>query len=226
MSYAYLLINFLTVLFPVLLSFDKRVQFYKSWKYLLPAIAITGLAFLGWDILFTIKGVWSFNQKYVCGLSIYGLPIEEVLFFITVPFSCVFIYACLNYYFPKNSIQSVSKLFSNLLIVCSLIAVVIYHNRLYTLVTFSLLLTIIVLFQYIFKAEWLANFYRAFIISLIPFYIVNGALTSVPIVLYNDHQNMGIRLGTIPLEDHFYMMALLMMNIGLFEYFRRDKTTT
>jgi lycopene cyclase domain-containing protein len=62
-------------------------------------MAITGLIFLGWDVLFTVKGVWSFNEKYITGFTLFRLPIEEVFFFLTVPFACLFIYYCLKYYF-------------------------------------------------------------------------------------------------------------------------------
>lgn len=220
MKFTYLLINFLTVLFPLLLSFDKRVRFYKSWKLIFPAIGITGILFLFWDILFTIKGVWSFNSQYITGITFFHLPIEEILFFVSVPFACVFIYACLNYYVRWNLNKRSIKLISGLICLSAIIILIFNYSKLYTQVTFSLVLGLVILFHYIFKAGWLGRFYRAYLVALIPFYVINGLLTSIPVVLYNNQQNMSVRLGTIPVEDHFYLMALLLMNIGLFEYFR------
>ena len=220
MKYAYLLINFLTIIFPVLLSFDKRVAFHKTWKFIWPGMAITGLVFLFWDVLFTIKGVWSFNSEYISGIRFFELPLEEILFFLTVPFSCIFIYACLNYYIKWSIPENISKWISALLIFLSLLMVGFYPDRIYTVVTFSLLLVLLILLQYVFKSAWLKRFYMAYIVSLLPFYIVNGVLTAIPIVLYNNAENMSKRVGTIPVEDHFYSMALLVMNVGFFEYFK------
>jgi lycopene cyclase domain-containing protein len=219
-KYAYLLINFLTILFPVLLSFDKRVAFYKTWKFIWPGMAITGLVFLFWDVLFTIKGVWSFNPDYITGIKFLQLPLEEILFFLTVPFSCIFIYACLNYYVSWSIPGVISKWISNLMIALSVYLLIAYTDRLYTLVTFGLLLVLIAALQYGFKSPWLKRFYMAYVVSLLPFYIVNGILTSIPIVLYNNAENLGLRVGTIPFEDHFYSMALLVMNVGFYEYFK------
>lgn len=220
MKYAYLLINFLTVIFPVLLSFDKRVAFYKSWKFIWPGMAITGLVFLFWDVLFTIKGVWSFNPEYITGIKFFELPLEEILFFLTVPFSCIFIYACLNYYVTWSLPQAVSEWISNFIILLSVVILIVYPDKLYTVVTFGLLLPLILVLQYAFKAPWLNRFYMAYVVSLLPFYIVNGVLTAVPIVLYNNAENISKRVGTIPVEDHFYSLALLVMNVGFFEYFK------
>jgi lycopene cyclase domain-containing protein len=222
-KYAYLLINFLTIIFPVLLSFDKRVAFYKSWKYIWPGMALTGLVFLFWDVLFTVKGVWSFNPHYIIGLKLFDLPLEEILFFLTVPFSCIFIYACLNYYVKWSLPQTISKTISLLIIILSVAMLTAYYNRLYTAVNFGFLMLVLILLQYVFKAAWLNRFYMAYIVSLLPFYIVNGILTSVPIVMYNNAENIGKRVGTIPIEDHFYSMALLLMNVGFFEYFKSKK---
>lgn len=220
MKTAYLLINFLTVLFPVLLSFDKRVRFYKSWKYIFPGLLITGLVFLFWDYVFTIYNVWSFNPEYVIGAYLLNLPLEEIMFFITVPFACIFIYECLNRYIRPDLFRRASPFISKLLIVFSAAMIVAYHDRVYTLITFSLLPVVVIVAEYVIKSPFLSRFYMAYLVSLIPFYIVNGILTSIPIVLYNDAENCGFRVGTIPFEDHFYSLSLLLMNVLFFEYFK------
>jgi lycopene cyclase domain-containing protein len=222
-KYTYLIINILTVFFPVVLSFDKRVAFAKSWKYIWPGMAITGLLFLFWDVLFTVQGVWSFNDKYIVGLKLFGLPLEEILFFLTVPFACIFIYACLNYYVKWQLNTYVSRSISGLLVLASAFILPENFGKLYTAVTFTLLAVILLSLLFVFKADWLGRFYMAYLVSLIPFYIVNGSLTSIPVVLYDNHQNLGFRIGTIPFEDHFYSMALLLMNVGFFEYFKNRK---
>jgi lycopene cyclase domain-containing protein len=222
-KYTYLLINVLTVFFPVVLSFDKRVQFYKSWKFIWPGMGITGLFFLFWDVLFTIKGVWSFNPHYIIGLTFFRLPLEEVLFFLTVPFACIFIHACLRYYIKWQMDNRLTRIISNLMIMLCILALIFYYNHLYTAVTFGVLLALTLLLQYVFKVSWLNRYYMTYVVALIPFYIVNGILTSVPVVIYNNGQNLGKRIGTIPVEDHFYLMALLLMNIGFFEYFKTKR---
>jgi lycopene cyclase domain-containing protein len=219
-KFTYLLINFFTLLFPLALSFDKKVHFYKSWKFIWLGLLITGLLFLFWDVIFTVDGVWSFNSEYVTGITILQLPVEEIFFFLTVPLACIFIYACLNYYIKWEMEMRLTRIISNLIIIFSILILIFYHHRLYTRVTFTLLAFLVILFQFIYKVRWLNRFYIAFLVVLIPFYIINGILTYLPVVMYNNAQNLGIRLGTIPVEDHFYCMALLLMNIGLFEYFR------
>lgn len=221
MKYTYLLINIATVFFPLVLSFDKRVAFSKSWKLIWPGMGITGLLFLVWDILFTQKGVWSFNPNYVLGLNILGLPVEEILFFLSVPFACIFIYACVAHYIKWQLSDMVVDVLSNAIIVYAILNVVFNYQKLYTLVTFSLLAVVLIVVQYVIRRRWLHRFYVTYVISLIPFYIINGILTSIPIVMYNNAQNLGKRVGTIPVEDHFYLMALLLMNIAFYEYYRQ-----
>ncbi len=185
---------------------------------------ITGIVFLGWDVLFTLKGVWSFNPNYITGITFFHLPLEEILFFLTVPFACIFIYACIRQYVMWQLSQVAVRAITLFLILLSIILLAVFYNRLYTLVTFGLLLLLLPWLQFVRKAQWLGRFYLAFLVSLLPFYLINGLLTGIPVVLYNNAQNMAIRVGTIPYEDHFYSMCLLLMNVGFYEYFRRRKT--
>lgn len=223
MKFTYLLINFLTIFFPIILSFDKRVQFFKSWKFIFPGLFITGLLFLLWDYIFTIYGVWSFNPDYVIGVYMLNLPLEEILFFVTVPFACIFIYECLNYYLKKDILKRYSSYINSALFGFSVLMLLLYYDRVYTLITFGLLAVVLIFAEFIIKSSILSRFYLAYLVSLIPFYIVNGILTSIPIVMYNDAENMAFRVGTIPLEDHFYSMSMLLINILLFEYFRNKQ---
>jgi lycopene cyclase domain-containing protein len=217
----YLYLDLLVIFFPLILSFDKKVAYFKKWKYLFPTILLVGSFFVLWDMKFTELGIWSFNPKYLLGLYFGNLPIEEVLFFAVVPFSCVFVYEVLIAYFPKDILKPYA-LKINLAFLLFFIAFGLYfNNKIYTLFQCSLLAIFLVLQQRFIKAEYLGRFYLTFFISLVPFMIMNGYLTSLPIVIYNDIFNSEIRIGSIPIEDSFYCLLLLIMNISVYEYLKK-----
>jgi lycopene cyclase domain-containing protein len=94
---------------------------------------------------------------------------------------------------------------------------VIFHERLYTTVTMMFFFLSFLVVIYSKMTDKLGYFYFAYIIHIIPFLIVNGILTAMPIVIYNNLENLGVRIYTIPIEDTAYSMLLLLMNILIFE---------
>ena len=187
---------------------------------------IPAALYITWDIYFTSKGVWSFNENYIIGIKFSNLPIEEVLFFFIVPYCCVFIYACIRSYFPDLKNKKIADGVLKILAVVLLIAGIIYFDKYYTGWTFiitGIFILIIYLFRNYFKTFDTVSFLVSYAICLIPFLIVNGFLTAIPVVLYNDAENLGIRVYTIPLEDIFYGMLLVLMNIVLFEKLKAIK---
>lgn len=220
----YLLLNVFTLAGPLARSFEPRVHFSSRWPALAPAIATTGALFVTWDVLFTQLGVWGFNDLYLVGVSALGLPIEEWLFFVTVPYACVFIYDCLNYFWPLFGKRTWARYVS---LACGAVAgtlALVFHDRLYTAVA-CILTAGCMAVAYRRNPPYLGAFFRAFAVALIPFFLVNGvltgALTSSPIVWYDDARNMGVRIGTIPLEDAFYLLSLLWLVIAQYEWHLR-----
>lgn len=220
MEYTYLLINIFTILVTFVASFDKRLSYYKNWKYLFPAIFITGSIFIIWDVWFTGMGVWSFNPNYLTGITIINLPLEEWLFFITVPYSCVFIYESMNYFFKNTSNSEASKYIAFIFGIFLLTIAIINYQLIYTFITFLSTGLVLILLSIVVSSQWLDKFFRAYVVHLIPFFIVNGMLTAFPVVEYNNFENLSIRLFTIPIEDSIYSMLLLIGNIFFFDLFR------
>lgn len=224
-KYLYLAINFLSVIVPLLASFYPKAPFYQKWRFLFPAILLPGLLFLVWDEFFTSIGVWGFNDRYVTGLAVGHIPLEEILFFICIPYACVFTFFALQQLVPKDYLKPYHRSISLILIVALLIIGVIYIQRAYTATTFLLLAAFIAFEEYYRKAVYISRFYLTYMIILIPFFIVNGILTGSfieqEVVWYNNEHNLGVRLGTIPIEDTFYGMLLLMMNVSLFTHLEK-----
>lgn len=222
-QYTYLILNLACIFFPFILSFDKKIAYYKLWKPLFIGILISAAFFIIWDILFTKLGVWSFNPTYIIGIYIFNLPIEEILFFITVPYACIFIYEVVNGY-TKRDVIGCGKPYSVVISVICLVLIILFHDKTYTLVNASICLIMLLYAAFIYKSQNLGRFFLAYFISLIPFLICNGLLTALPVVIYNNNENMNLRLFTIPLEDTLYGLSLMLIPILIMDYFKKPKS--
>ena len=81
-------INFCTSYF----SFHPKVKFYIYYKSIFRATLSVSSVYILWDIIFTKLGIWGFNNQYLNGIYILNLPIEEILFFLCIPFCCLYTY--------------------------------------------------------------------------------------------------------------------------------------
>lgn len=234
LQFTYFLILAGSLAGPLLLSFDRKVAYYRKWKYLFPAMLLPALFFLVWDELKTRAGVWSFSPQHITGFRIGVLPLEEVLFFFVVPYCCVFIYECIVCYFPGvkgkrwgwPTLVAITVLFA--------IATALTYGKAYTFYT-ALFNTLFLLALLLFRKRFTGFDPAAFLVSygviVIPFLLVNGLLTGIPVVLYNDAENLGFRIFSflpwpmqnIPVEDTFYGMLLILMNVVGFEWLRNRK---
>jgi len=223
MKYTYLLIDLLSVLVPFLFSFHPKFKFYRQWNALFPAMFISAALFIPFDIYFTYLRVWGFNPSYVSGYYISNLPVEELFFFFCIPYSCLFTYHCLGDLFNKDIPLKAVNIFTGILIGFCFLMVVVFHTHAYTFFAFALTGVLLFVTQFVIKIKRIIKFYYTYAILLLPFLIVNGLLTGTglkaPIVWYNNAENMNLRILTIPIEDVFYGMSLVLLNLLIFNYY-------
>ena len=215
----YLFLNIASFLIPFLYSFENKMKYIRRWKAVFFSIIITAVFFIIWDIIFTKIGVWSFNPRYHSGIEFFDLPIEECLFFICIPYASIFIHFAFHYFYPKVSLSNKTvQIIYWILIIVLLPTIVLHYDKWYTVVNYSLL--VLILTYTVFKVHNVLNtFFITFLIILVPFALVNGILTGSfidePVVSYNNNENLGIRLGTIPVEDIGYAFTMLLMSLVL-----------
>ena len=219
----YLNLLFFSFIIPFTFSFHPKIKFNKYFIPLFLSLFSSSIPFILHDIYFTYLGVWGFNQEYHGDIFLINLPLEEILFFIIIPFCCLFTYFVLKKFekFNLKYNRKVLRLFSFLLIIIGLV----FYEKSYTLFVFLVASLLILKISYS-QSKWDGYFLSTYImITLFPFIIINGILTGYldinnPPVWYNQSEIIGIKVfNIIPIEDFFYSFILLYINFFLFEFF-------
>lgn len=228
-SWHYSILLLITIFFPLAFSFEKRIHYFSKWPAFFKAVTPVALIFIIWDAWFTITGVWGFNSNYHTSLKILRLPFEEWAFFVVIPFSCLFIYESLRYFFPGITLGKIDRPLTLGLAIFFLTIGFTKWSALYTATTF-LLSGFFCLYHFMFlqsSVVWRGHFYVTYVVSWIPFLLINGALTGAftkqPVVVYNPDEYFGIRIGTIPVDDSVYSFLLLFSVTTLYEHYLRNK---
>lgn len=219
----YAILMTLSLLGPLALSFDKKVAYYKTWGPLFLGIALNAVLFIVWDGWFVREEVWSFNPDYVWSFRLNDLPLEEWSFFVVIPYCSIFIYACLKAYHLGNPLKKYTRGLTLLAWAVSGVLMIFYFEKTYTF--YNSLFAFLILSYHVFfaKKNYMGYFWMAYFIHLIPFAIINGILTSKPVVIYNNAETIGLRLGTIPAEDTLYALTCLLLPLTVMEYFLERK---
>ncbi|MGA9291601.1 MAG: lycopene cyclase domain-containing protein [Ignavibacteriaceae bacterium] len=217
---SYLLLNIFVIIIPLLLSFEKKIKFYKKFRELSISIITVGSIFIIWDIFAVKRGDWGFNHKYVTGINLLNLPLEEILFFITIPYSSIFLYETMKFYLQNRIINNelnLKRIYPALVTAVLLILSAVYLNHYYTFTVLIFCAVFLLITFFLFNDILSSKLFWSFIfLTFIPFVIVNYFLTSLPIVIYNPDAILGIRILTIPVEDFFYSFSMLSLYLFIY----------
>ena len=225
MQYLYLLLNLGAISVPLIFSFHPKLKFYKMWPALGLSLLVNMLIFIPWDHIFTVSGFWGFDSNYLSGYSFLELPLEEWMFFICIPYACVFMHHAILYFHRSKRLPvKFTNVLSGIILIVLLISSIIYRDRWYTVINFVYGITLLSLIVWK-RNDLLRHYYMTLIFMMIPFFIINGILTGSgiedPVVWYNNFENIGLRLGTIPVEDTVYAFTLILGNLAMTDFFHQ-----
>jgi lycopene cyclase domain-containing protein len=79
------------------LEFVLGVRVLRDPRRLLRAILLPVVVFVVWDVIAIERQTWRYNPRYVTGWELpFGLPLEELLFFIVIPLCALLSYEAVH----------------------------------------------------------------------------------------------------------------------------------
>ncbi|HET6558587.1 MAG TPA: lycopene cyclase domain-containing protein [Prolixibacteraceae bacterium] len=223
-NFFYLALIIVLIAVSLVKSFDKSMQLGKKFKYLLPAIVITSAFFLIWDINFTNAHIWTFNSAYTLGKEIKGLPIEEWLFVPAILYCIVFVYELVKVKITRYEYTKPLLALSLVVIVGFALISYFFRQQIYTFTAF--LFSAVYLGYAVFRnllKQNITSFYISYVVLLIPFLILYGVLTSLPLVEYHPAGILNIRVLNIPVENFAFFFLMLLMSTTIYEFLKVRK---
>ncbi len=167
-----------------------------------------------------MRDTGDFSETYITSFRVLGLPIEEILFFFTVPFACLFVWGAVQKHYRSKQLVSptTQKAIGVMLAAPTIILLFVNFGLGYTRSALLAFLLTILLYSIYGRALtarrqfWLFN---GIVLGL--FLVFNSFLTALPVITYGAESFTGFRVGTIPIEDFFFNFALINLTLLVWE---------
>lgn len=220
MNFYYLLLNVLILAGPLAFSFEKRIHFISHLQRTLLALLPVLVLFVLWDAHVAGRH-WFFNPNATLSLRILGLPLEEWLFFVTVPYASLFVWENAQLLIRDKVFPALA--FVRMIFYCALpVGIVLFgHGKEYTSLT--LIITgLTALLDRILRTDLLLHIRTWLYLVAITLFLLlfNGFLTALPVVTYGTVYQLDVRIITIPIEDFFYGYSMVLLTTILYEKLR------
>ena len=215
----YLLFDLLVLAGPLVLSLMPRHGLRDVARSLAWATVLVAVPFVAWDA--AVAGShWWFDARYTLGIELFGLPIEEVLFFVAVPYACAFAWETILGGARARATGShhVYWLAPGLLLGGAVVVALGPAYTGFTLLALGATATLDhMLGTGLLRMPRFAGF--AVLVVLLTG-VFNSYLTWRPVVHYGEAHQLGFRVGTIPIEDFGYGLALCSATVVVFQWHR------
>lgn len=95
LRYLFILAGCLVITLP--LEFVLGARVYRRWRVAVFALVPVIVVYAAWDVLGIVRDHWWYNPRFVSGVGIGAVPIEELSFFVVVPLCGLLTYEAVGY---------------------------------------------------------------------------------------------------------------------------------
>ncbi|SOD15399.1 lycopene cyclase domain-containing protein [Pedobacter xixiisoli] len=223
MKFTFLLLALGLFVLPLIFHFDKKIFRDGNFRAALGASLISAIVFSTITVVLQLLGIVAFDASNTIDVVFKDIPVEQYLLNLSFSFTAIALFQYLNMKFPNNDLQKYSLSLSNLLLGLCVAFLFFGYPKWYTLSTFATLLILLFLIEYVATLRFMYRAYRAFVVMLIPFYLVYGFLFWNEISLVAKNQLTGMYVAKIPVENHFIALSMLLVSIYMFEFFKSKR---
>lgn len=217
-EFIYIIFNTAVLLPVIILSLIYDVKLHTKWRQFVWIFATVSIPFILWDVWAANNGHWLFSDIYILKYRIFGLPIEEILFFLTVPIAMVYVWLVIIKYIPnKKTNKYIARLAVGTIGLASLIFAVDNWQLGYTRSAgvVSFIVSLALMFN---KIIYTSRFWIFQVIHAVLFLMFNTFLTALPVISYGVNSITGFRVGSIPIEDFLFSYILVSASIMVFTH--------
>ncbi|MCU0424868.1 MAG: lycopene cyclase domain-containing protein [Candidatus Kapabacteria bacterium] len=221
MKFEYLLFNLIVIAGPFAYSFEKTINFRQYWREALFGIFGSLIVYVAWDSAVTNRH-WYFNAPYMLDFRLLKLPIEEWLFFITVPYACLFVREVLTLVVKDSGfIRQLEWVRAGMFALLPIGVLVFQSGKEYTGLVLIAFGVIAFLDRQLRTNTLLQTRTYVFLASVIGFtFVFNMYLTARPLLIYAPAYQLDFRVITIPIEDFGYGLTHIALCNIIYEYFK------
>lgn len=203
------------------------------WRPALLATLLAAIPFVIWDACVADRHWW-FAEAYTLGPRLFGLPVEELGFFAVVPLACLVTWELVleasHPWMPARGFVATPapargrthRIAVMVALVALLAAAWAWHaGREYTALALVGLVVAAAIDDALGTSILGDRRGHRLVLAVGVFTTVfNGYLTARPIVLYDPAYQIGLRVGSIPIEDYAFGLALVLVTTALYQWQR------
>lgn len=228
--FSFLLLDVLCLLALVAVIFFFRLQQIIFSRTLLSSLALVAVGASFICVLLVNRGVVWFQQDFVLPWLCFGMPLEAYFYCFILPLLGVVVALCYDHYHPTGSGGEQAS-WRNALQLAAMLGIygIVNFERVYSLIAFAgcgLALLLVFLLRNCNPNFNVNRFLRQYAFCLLPFFLVHGLLTYLPVLQTDESETVGFRLLSIPIEDVFLGMAVVLPIVWSYNFFQYPGNST